>query len=352
MAPRDKQRFDPEEYDWSQLARTKKSVAAAAEQSKWEDIHDLDIAQKANLVISDFTSAGALPPKAADKFIVGAVLQSVMLSMVNSDTYDTPQYIVPNTQFAGRILRPGVQGQAVPAAQRSKPVYGQTTMTFKEARGEVRIDDGVFETQVERSGLLNTIMGQINIGVGADIEDAAINGTSGGSNADPYLNLIDGWLARQTSYVVVGSGAQLDKQALKRLWKRLPRQYRSAKRKMRMFTAEDAVVDYVDTLTGRVSVEAERALREGEDDPKWNGIPIVGIPKWPDALGGTGDRTNVMLANPENLNIGFQRIVKMEQWRDPGAMQTVFTISVKFDTAISFEPATARYDDVLLTLNG
>jgi len=351
MAPRDKQRFDAEEFDWTQFSRTKKSLKAA-ETSAWEDIRELDVAQKANLVISDFTSAGALPPKAADQFIVGAVLQSVMLSMVTSDTYDTPQFIVPYTQFAGRILRPGVQGQAIPAAQRSKPTFGQTTMTFKEARGEVRIDDGVFETQIERSGLLNTIMGQININVGSDIEEAAINGTAGGSQSDPFLNLIDGWIARQSSYVVAGSGVQLDKQALKRLWKRLPPQYRREKRKMRFFTAEDAVIDYVDTLTGRIGEKADAALRSGEEDPTWNGIPLVGIPKWPIALGGSQDRTNVMLADPANLRVGFQRVVKLEQWRDPGAMQTIFTVSVKFDTAIAFEPATARYDDVLLTLTG
>ncbi len=351
MAPRDTTRFDPENFEWSKFSRTQKAATAAA-QREYEDISGLDVKQKANLVISDFTSAGALPPKAADQFIVGAVLQSVMLSMVSSDTYDTPQFIVPTSQFAGRILRPGTQGQAVPAAQRSKPVFGQSTMTFKEARGQVRIDDGVFETQVERSGLLNTIMGQINIGVGSDVEDGAINGVLGGSNADAFLNLIDGWLARQTSYTVAGSGAQLDKQALKRLWKRLPRQYRRDKRKMAFFTAEDAVVDYVDTLANRIGPEAEKALRDGDDNPRWSTIPLVGIPRWPDSLGVTQDRTSILLADPKNLWVGFQRIVKLEQWRDHDAMQTVFNVSVKFDTAIAFEPATASYSDVLLTLTG
>lgn len=350
MAPR----FDPESYDWAGLVKTEKAAWAAHQsphsgRSYTSDLRGMTATEKANLVISDFTNAGALPPKAADQFIVGAVLQSVLLSMVHSDTYDTPSFNVPNTQFAGQILYAGTQGQGVPAGQRSKPTYAQQVLTFKEARGQVRIDDGVFENQIERSGLLNTIMGQINIGVGRDIENAAINGDTASGSTNSLLTLIDGFLKKSTSYSVTGSGATLDKNALKRLWKRLPRQHRREKRKMVFLTAEDAVVDYVDTLSNRIGDNADKRLVEGDDNPKWNTIPVVGIPLWPDNLGGTTDRTKVMLTDPSNLWIGFQRVVKMEQWRDPDAMQTVFNVSVKFDTTIAFEPATATYTDVLIT---
>lgn len=341
MAPRGN-RFDAEDFDWSQFSRTQKSATS-------EDISGMSVAQKASLVISDFTNAGALPPKAADQFILGAVLQSELLSMVSSDTYDTPQFNVPWTQFAGQILYAGTQGQAVPAAQRSKPTFGQSVLTFKEARGQVRIDDGVFENQIERSGLLNTIMGQINIGVGRDIENAAINGDTASGSTNSLLTLVDGWLKKSTSYSVAGTGATLDKQALKRLWKRMPRQYRREKSKMRFLTATDAEVDYVDTLANRVGEKADGRLTEGESQAKWNGVPVVPVPLWPTDLGNTQDRTKVMLTDPKNLWIGFQRIVKLEQWRDPDAMQTVFNVSVKFDVTIAFEPATATYTDVLIT---
>jgi hypothetical protein len=354
MAPRMKpqdDRFDAESFDWSGLAPAKKSIQPT-QVNAWEDIRTLSTAQKANLVISDFTSAGALPPKAADQFIIGAVLQSELLSMVSSDTYDVPTFNVPWSQFSGQILYAGTQGQAVPAAQRSKPGFGQSPLNFTEFRGQVRIDDGVFENQIERSGLLNTIMGQINIGVGANIEDAAINSNTGGTYV-PGNNLyttlpLGGWLQKQTSYVVTGSNVTLDKTALKRLWKTLPRQYRRDKRKMRFMTATDAEVDYVDTLSNRIGEKADVALREGENG-KWNGIEIVPVPLFPTTVGVGATNTTVLLADPKNLWIGFQRIVKLEQWRDPDAMQTVFSISVKFDVAIGFEPATATFNNVLLT---
>ena len=101
MAPR----FDPETADWAGLVKTEKAAWSPYQslhsgRSYTSDLRGMTATEKANLVISDFTNAGALPPKAADQFIVGAVLQSVLLSMVHSDTYDTPSFNVPNTQFA------------------------------------------------------------------------------------------------------------------------------------------------------------------------------------------------------------------------------------------------------------
>lgn len=341
MAPRNK--FDPESFDWSSLVKAEKSASLK------DDIRGLTIAEKANLVIADFTNGGTLPAKTADQFIVGAVLQSEMLSMVSSDTYDTPSFVVPYTQFAGQILYAGTQGQAVPGAQRSKPTFGQSTMNFFEFRGQVRIDDGVFEQQIERSGLLNTIMGQVNVGVSRDIENAAVNGDTALVSTNTLLTSVNGWLKRQTSYGVTGTGQKLDKEALKALWKRLPVQYRREITKMRFFTFSDAVIDYVDSLANRSSEKADARVTEGETAPKWNTIPVVGVPLFPYTLGSNSDSTKVLLTDPKNLHIGFQRQVKLEQWRDPDAQQTVISVSVKFDTAIAFEPATASHTDVLVT---
>lgn len=359
MAPRMKGApegcFDPSAHDWSGLAETKKSIVAApAKASEWEDIRHLGRAEKANLVITDFTAGGtggALPPKAADQFIIGAVLQSKLLSMVNSDTYDVPEFHVPASQFAGQILYAGTQGQAMPAGQRSKPLFTENKLIFQEFRGQVRIDDGVFETQIERSGLLNTIMGQINIGVGRDIENAAINGAKDGSyiTGNSLFTQIDGWLKKQSSNTLSGSSTMLDKQFLKRLWKTLPRQYRLDSAKMKFLTATDAVIDYVDTLANRIGEKADAALTEGDRAPRWNGVGIEGIPLFPTTIGTGNVNTSVLLADPKSLYIGFQRIVKLEQWRDPDSMQTIFSVSVKFDVCYGFEPSVALGNNVLLT---
>lgn len=352
--------------NWSDFAATKKSAPASGQVAWREDIRGLSVAEKAalfmkdmtngdltearkaNLVIGDFTNAGALPPKAADQFIVAAVLESELLKNISTDTFDVPSFNVPWSQFAGQILYAGTQGQAVPQGQRSKPAFGQSTLTFKEFRGQVRIDDGVFENQIERSGLLNTIMGQLNIGVGRDIENAAINADTAGSGNSLFTQF-DGFLKKITSYVVTGSGTTLDKTYLKRLFKRLPQQYRRELNKLMFMTATDAVVDYVDTLANRIGDKADSRLTEGETAPKWNTVPVKAIPLFPTDQGGTTDRTSVVLGDPKNMWVGFQRVVKIEQWRDPDAMQTVFNVSTKFDVTLAFEPAMAKLTDVLIT---
>lgn len=328
--------------DWNAYVDTKKS-------GYLEDLTGLSPMQKSNLILQDFAPGGALPPKSATQFLVQAVLSRKMLTMVKSGVYDTPSFNIPSSQFGGQILYAGTEGQAVPAAQRSKPVFTQQTLTFKLFKGQVRIDDGVFETNVERSGLNNTIMSQLDTGIGKDMENAMINADTTITN-NSLLNQFDGLLKQQTSWVVAGSGAKLDKNTLKVLWKRLPIQYRQDKASMGFFTATDAQTDYIDSLGNRVGEAADKMVTEGNATPKWGGIAVNDIPLYPVAQGNTADRTSVSLLDPKNLNIGFNREVKIEHWRDYDAGQTVVNVSVKFDVKLAFEAATAKYTDVLISL--
>ena len=175
--------------DWNLYAPTQKSGYKT-------DLTGFTAAEKANLVLADFAPGGLLPTQSANAFLVQAVLASKFLTFINSDTYGTPSFNLPWAQFGGRVLFAGTDGQAVTAAQRSKPTFGQQTLTFKLAKGQIRIDDSVLENNVERSGLNTTIMGMVDEKVSADIEDFAINADT--LSADPYLALTDGLLKRLT----------------------------------------------------------------------------------------------------------------------------------------------------------
>ena len=320
--------------NWDDYIDTKKSGYKT-------DLTGFTAAEKANLVLADFAPGGLLPTKVANAFLVQAVLGSKFLTFINSDTYDAPSFDLPSAQFNGRVLHAGTDGQAVTSAQRSKPTFSKASLTFKLAKGQVRIDDSALENNIERSALNTTIMGMVDQKVSADIEEFAICADT--ASTDPYLGLSDGLLKRITSHTVVGDGSKLDRTKLETLYKSLPQQYRKDKSKLKFFTATDPQIDYVTSLGNRVGDAADRRVVEGEQVPKWAGIPVEDIPYFPMTEGAGSNQASCVLMDPKTAYIGFQRQVRIVSWRDNDAEQTVVSVSVKMDFNISFEPSTAKY---------
>lgn len=320
--------------NWDDFVDTKKSGYKT-------DLTGFSAAEKANLVLADFAPGGLLPTKVANAFLVQAVLGSKFLTFINSDTYDAPSYDLPSAQFNGRVLYAGTDGQAVTAAQRSKPTFSKASMTFKLAKGQTRIDDSALENNIERSGLNDTIMGMLDEKVSAAIEEFAISADT--TSSDPFLALSDGLLKRITSHTVVGDGTKLDRTKLETLYKTMPQQFRRDKSKLKFFSATDSQIDYVTSLGNRVGESADRRVVEGEQVPRWAGIPVEDIPLFPQNEGVGGNQSTCVLLDPKNVYIGFQRSVKFKTWRDEDAEQTVVSFSLKMDVCIAFEDATAKH---------
>ena len=78
----------------------------------------------------------------------------------------------------------------------------------------------------------------------------------------------------------------------------------------------------------RVGDAADNALRKGED-LTYMGIPVIGVPAYPNDLGSNSDETELMCVRPKNLVLGIQREVRMETLRDPRARQMVFIFTIR-----------------------
>ncbi len=303
-------------------------------------LENMAVVEKAAFVLGDLTTAGKLVPEQAKEFIQIAILASVLMSMITVTPMTNPQKELNKMRFNSRILGPGKSGAAVAQNQRTKPDLSKTTLTSVLAKGEVRVDDEVFEDNIERQKLASTVMTEIGEGCGRDMEDLSINGDVTNTTI-PLYGLLDGFVKQTVSFGVNAGHIKLQKSILRDLFKSLPREFRRYKKNLAFFTSADAQVDYTDSISNRIGIVADRALTEGDDDPKWASIPVRGIPLWPLTLGSNGNETTVMLSDPKNMTVGVQRDIKLEQYRDVSAGQTVFVITLRMDAKLVHEPATA-----------
>jgi hypothetical protein len=306
--------------------------------------------EKANFTAASLAPAGLLAPEQAKEFMQLAILPSVMLSEITTTPMNAPQKQVNKMVFgSSRILGPGTSGAAVPLAQRVKPDLSQTVLQTVLAKGEVRVDDEVFEDNIEREKLQTTLMALIGEKTGADLEDGSVNGNP--TSSDPFLALLlaGGFIYQTVSNIVNANGVRLTKTTLRDTWKSIPRQFRRFKNTLMFFTSMDAQVDYADSIASRMTPGGDDALLKTDisSAPKWTGVPIVGVPLIPENLGGSSNQTVLLCSNPKNYQVGVQRDIRLEYVRDVQAGQSVFVITVRWDAKIAHEPATAMANSLL-----
>lgn len=303
------------------------------------------ILQKADLSLADLIADGGyLEPAQAKKFLQRAIRKAKLSGMITVTTLESPTQIIENLRFAGQVLQPGVSGEALLAAQRSKPDLGKETWNAKLFKAEIRIPDEVLEDNIEGQGLKNTIMGRASEAVGRDAEKVVIRGDT--ASADPLLAQLDGIIKQATSHPVVAGGSRLDRSILKQITRALPKEYIDDMGQMVYLTSHNAQDDYSDSLAPRVGDLGDRQIVEN-DKPKYKGKAVVDIPMWPEDLGGGSDETVVVFTHPKNIYLGVWRKIKVQTDMDVSAGVFIIVMSLRFDARYAIEDSVVKATGVL-----
>jgi hypothetical protein len=299
---------------------------------------NLSLLQKADLAIADLTSdGGLLQPRQANQFVKLLVKQSVLLPMVTRVPMGGPKRLVETLRFAGRVLKPGQPGVALPAGDRVKPDLTKPELDAVEFKAEVRLNDSVLEDSIERGRLKNTIMQSLGEAVSRDVEFVVWNGDT--TSADPLLAQLDGVRKLISSNLFAHTGTTNSS-----LWtgmlKKLPSEFLK-RRDLWFLTSVNSEIDW------RSSVAA-RATRAGDDSltkdnvENFQGIRILSIPEAPENLGAGSDETEVVLTDPKNINVGFQRDIRIETDRDISAGELIVVVTLRMAVQLAHEPATVK----------
>lgn len=306
--------------------------------------------QKADMALSDLTSAGGLEPEDAKKFIRLAIKKATLLKTLAMPTMNSPKKQLSKLRFGGRVLKPGKPGQALLSGDRSKPDLTEVELDTELFRAEVRLHDEILEDNIERGSLKNTVMQEMAKAVSRDWEDVVINGDT--TSSDPTLAVLDGILKQITSHTVAAGGVSLDTETLRDVIKAMPIEFQGDKTQMKFWTSVNAEHDYRDAIANRMDAAGVRAL--GADARSaasvgYAGVEVKPIPLFPEDLGGGSNETAVVYTDPENVAVGVQRQIKMETGRDITSGQFIVVMNLRFDVKLVEETAAVKATGVTVS---
>lgn len=271
---------------------------------------NLALLNKADLTVSDLQGeAGYLNPGQAARFVRIAIDESVIMSRARVRPMSAPAELIEKIRFGQRIMRAGAEATPVAVGDRARPDLTKVELLAKLFRAEVDLSDEVLEDNIERASLRNTIMTLMGERSALDMDEVLANGNT--ASLDPFLAQFDGIRANATSNVIAAGGQTLNKAVFREAVKEMPTEFRKRKRDLVFFTGSNAVEDYVDSIADRQTQLGDNNFGAQDREAVYGVIPVVGVPVFPEDLGGGNNETEMILTNPSNIVVGFWRRIRM-----------------------------------------
>lgn len=302
-------------------------------------IGNRSLIEKADLALSDLTTdGGILVPAQARAFIRTLIDESVVMPQSTVVPMRSHTQLIERIRFGSRVLRAGVEGQALNINDRAKPDTAKEELNAQLFKAEVRLNNEVLEDSLERQALRQTILTIMAERVALDMDEIIVNGDT--ASADPFLQKFDGIIKLASVNVVDNLSQPVSKTVFKNMLKAMPSEFLRNKRRMRFFTSVDTELEYRDSLASRETVGGDRWL-ERDVPVMYGGVPLIDVPVMPETLG-PGDETVSILTDPKNINVGIWRRVTIETDKDISAGVLVVVATLRFDTKYADPNATVK----------
>jgi HK97 family phage major capsid protein len=298
-----------------------------------------DLIQKADFLLAQLAPGGLLNPAQADRFVRLAIDASVLLSEMQRVNMKAPKELREKIRYGSRALRKGTEATALPEALRSRPDTEKVELDAQLVKAETRVSFEALEDSIEQGTFETTVQQTMAERISLDLEDLAVNGDT--NSADTLLKTLDGFRKQAVTNLVVAGGATLDRTILKDTFKTMPSEFRRDKRALRFITADEAAIDYQETLGDRQTTMGDSHV-SGMSIAPWQGIPVVEVPVFPTNLGGGVDETEMLLTDPRNMLFGVWRNIRIDTDRDVISGVYIIVVSARVEFLFAHEPAVVK----------
>lgn len=298
-----------------------------------------DLIKKADFLLANLAPGGLLEPAQADQFIQLAIDQSVVMPLMTRVNMRSPKELREKIRYGSRALRKGTEATALPLGQRSAPDTGKIELDAQLVKAETHVSFEALEDSIERGNFEQTIRETLAARIALDLEDLGMNGDT--LSADDLLKTLNGFLKQATTNVTLAGGATLQRSVLKDALKTMPSEFRRDKRALRVFTADEAEIDYTESLGDRATPLGDQNVQALEATP-FHGIPVMGVPVFPTNLGGGTNETVSLLTDPGNMLFGIWRQIRIDTDRDVSAGIYIIVVTARVDFKFAHEPAVVK----------
>jgi len=302
------------------------------------------VVTKADMAVADLTAGGLLVAEQMQTFIRVAIKEAVATSLVTVTTMRNPTLEIPKMTTFGRVMRKATESEALPTAQRSKPGFDKTTITSTEVIAEIHIPRQALEDQIERETFQSSCMAYAGEHIRYDLEDLLVNGDS--HSADTWLATVNGMLDSATSNTLAGGSVGLNKAILRDLFTTMPEQFDSQSN-LQYWTNRKARSTYRSSIGDRgTSIGDAVILGSLNKEIGYDDILLRQIPLFPSTLG-TGNKTNVLLHDPKNAILAFQRQMTLDTEYRISQRVYVMVVTMRLGFGYRHEPMIAKATDVI-----
>lgn len=300
--------------------------------------------RRADMALTDLTSGGGvLDPEHQDKFFQKVIDAPTIFRDVRNVQMGAPEMKIPKIGFGSRVLRAArgtgtggfndanVNSRYALAAERVKPDFGMVELATKEFIAEIHLHDDLLEDNIEKDGLVDTIMSLLAERVALDLEELTLKGDT--ASGDAYLASQNGILKLCTSNVVNAASAPVSAAVFNNMKKALPTRFRRNLNAMRFYTSMDVESDYRLAVATR-GTDLGDAVLTGNTPLPVLGVPMKGVALMPNANG--------LLINPQNVIFGIQRNIRIERERDIRARSWIIVMTMRVAIQLEEEEAAVK----------
>ncbi len=302
------------------------------------------ILEKADLALANLISDGGyLQPAQAAKFMRILIKQSKLMGMCTVVPMKSPKQLIEKIRFGSRVLRAGVEGQALSSGDRVKPDLSKVELDAQLFKAEAHLTNETLEDSIERGELRQTIMQILADAIARDMEEVMLK--SDLTSTDPVLAKFDGLLTGASSHTVDATDTKLNKTLFRDMLKAMPSEFLRNKSQMRFLTSTDAEIDYRDTLADRIGPIGDKFL-EQDAATAYSGVPVIDLQLMPENVGTGSHCTNVLFTDPKNVNVGIWRQIRIETDKLVREGVLLIVATLRFDVKYAEETAVVKASNV------
>ena len=283
----------------------------------------------------NYPGAGILRPEQARRFIDYVWDATTLANDGRRVTMRANTMELEKVNVGERVVRAANQGDA--SFTNAGATFSKVELTTKKLRLDWEVSAEALEDNIEGAALEDHLVRLMTTAFGNDIEDLAINGAAG--STDAFLGIMPGFIntIQNDGYAheaVVGAGADWTVEDMQKLILALPRRYRALQSGLKFYAGTDTFANIVKN-NGTVwdsigSTEAARGSYLGGIDQTVGGarqtrvlgVPVLEVPYYP--------ADYVDLTFPANRIWGFQRDITVNRFYVPKKDTIEYTVFVRF----------------------
>ena len=307
-----------------------------------------ELAKRADIAMADLDSnGGSLNPTQSNTFIDMIVEQPTILNQARIVRMSAPVHKINRLGFGQRIMKAAPQGtppyaaddgtndRYLAAADRSKVITSQISLTTKEVMAEIHLPYELLEDNIEGESFEDHVMRLIATRAAEDLETWALEADT--ASGDAYLALNDGLLKTATSNVYDNASAGISPDVFEQGLLTMPQKYLRVLGNVKQFVPVADTIKYRANVAKRATGYGDSALT-GDGGLVAYGTPVEASPLMPASTG--------LFTFPKNILFGIQRDVSIETDKDIRSRQIIIVMTMRIDCKWDDEAAVVKYTNI------